>query len=258
LFRYREQVHAKLKLPVPGKVGRIKRYHLARTDRLILFPYAPQDNGASGLLPEKVLKAKCPLTWAYLSDNKHYLENREDGRMRGPGWYGFIYPKALDVMPLPKIFTPDIAAQSSFSLDVTGDAFFTGGVAGGYGILVLPGYSREYVLGLLNSKLLEWFIRQTATPMRGGYYSYESRFIRHLPIHTIDSADHRDKARHDKVVTLVERMLELNKKKHSGKLAPSEVDRIEREIAATDQEIDQLVYQLYEITDEEQAIIEGG
>ena len=53
-------------------------------------------------------------------------------------------------------------------------------------------------------------------------------------------------------------MVELNKKKHSGKLAPSEVDRIEREIAATDQEIDQLVYQLYEITDEEQAIIEGG
>ncbi len=39
-------------------------------------------------------------------------------------------------------------------------------------------YSREYILGLLNSKLLEWFIRQSATQMRGGYFSYESRFIR--------------------------------------------------------------------------------
>ena len=40
----------------------------------------------------------------------------------------------------------------------------------------------KYILGLLNSKLLEWFIRQTATQMRGGYYSYESRFIKNLPI----------------------------------------------------------------------------
>lgn len=66
-----------------------------------------------------------------------------------------------------------------------------------------------------------------------------------------------DKARHDRMVALVERMLELNKKKHSGKLAPSELDRLEREIAATDEQIDELVYELYGITDEEKKIIEG-
>jgi Eco57I restriction-modification methylase/TaqI-like C-terminal specificity domain len=240
------------------KGGDSQRYFLARTNRLVLFPYGLQENGASGLLPEKALKLSYPLTWAYLLDNRRYLENREDGRMRRLGWYGYIYPKALDVMPLPKMFTPDIAARASFSLDPAGDAFFTGGVAGGYGILVLPEYSRQYVLGLLNSKLLEWYVRQTATQMRGGYYSYESRFIRHLPICKIDSSEPADKSRHDKVVTLVDRMLELNKKKHSGKLAPSELDRLEREVAATDSQIDELVYELYEITDEEQRAVEGG
>src|SRR5258708_35866004 len=112
-------------------------------------------------------------------------------------------------MPLSKIFTPDIAARASFSLDSVGDAFFTGGVAGGYGILVSPEYSREYILGLLNSKLLEWFIRQSATQMRGGYYSFESRFIRDLPIRTINFSDSTDKSRHDRVVELVEQMLSL-------------------------------------------------
>jgi len=53
-------------------------------------------------------------------------------------------------------------------------------------------------------------------------------------------------------------MLELHKKKHSGKLAPSEGDRIEREIASADAEIDDLVYELYGITDEEREIIEGA
>jgi hypothetical protein len=60
------------------------------------------------------------------------------------------------------------------------------------------------------------------------------------------------------MVGLVERMLESNKKKHSGKLAPSELERLEREIAATDEEIDNLVYELYGISDEERGIIEGS
>ena len=62
---------------------------------------------------------------------------------------------------------------------------------------------------------------------------------------------------HNKMVALVERMLDLNKRKHSGKLAPSQLDRLEREIAATDTEIDELVYNLYGITEEERKIIEA-
>ena len=57
---------------------------------------------------------------------------------------------------------------------------------------------------------------------------------------------------------LADRVLELNKQEHSGKLAPSQVDRIDREIASTDREIDELVYEVYGITDEERKIIEGG
>ena len=163
------------------KGGDSKRYHLSRTKRLILFPYAPQDT-KTDLIPTAYLKENYPLTWQYLLDNKTYLENRENGKMRGPRWYGYIYPKALEVMPLPKIFTPDIAAHSSLSLDEKGDVFFTGGVSGGYGILVKPEYSRNYILALLNSRLLEWYLQRIASQMRGGYFSYESRFIRGLPI----------------------------------------------------------------------------
>ena len=60
------------------------------------------------------------------------------------------------------------------------------------------------------------------------------------------------------MVALVERMLELNKRKHSDKCALSQVQRLEREIAATDAEIDDLVFRLYGITDEERKIIERG
>jgi hypothetical protein len=54
--------------------------------------------------------------------------------------------------------------------------------------------------------------------------------------------------------------LQLNRRKHcappSG-VAPSGLGRPEREIASTDREIDELVYELYGVTDEERKIIEG-
>jgi hypothetical protein len=59
------------------------------------------------------------------------------------------------------------------------------------------------------------------------------------------------------MVALLERMLGLNGEKHSGKLAPSELDRVEREVGATDAEIDELVYEFYGITEEERAVFEG-
>jgi hypothetical protein len=56
-------------------------------------------------------------------------------------------------------------------------------------------------------------------------------------------------------VALLELMLELNKQKHSGKLAPSQVDRVDREITATDAEIDEVVYELYGLTVEDRRIV---
>ena len=52
-------------------------------------------------------------------------------------------------------------------------------------------------------------------------------------------------------------MLELHKRKAT--LPPSsERDKIEREIAVTDEKIDEIVYGLHGIMDEERTIIEGG
>lgn len=175
--------------------------------------------------------------------------------MKGANWYAYIYPKNFDVICLPKIFTPDIAAHSSFSFDNVGDIYFTGGTAGGYGILVSPDFSRDYVLGILNSKLLEWYIHKTSTSMRGGWYSYESRFIYNLPIYTIDFSNPAEVKLHDCMVALVERMLELNKR---TSVTPQEQERLAHEIASTDCEIDNLVYELYDLTPEEIKIVESS
>jgi hypothetical protein len=57
----------------------------------------------------------------------------------------------------------------------------------------------------------------------------------------LNFSDPTHKARHDEMVALVERMLDLNQTKTSVNCVPSEVGRLEREIAASDAEIDDLV-----------------
>jgi hypothetical protein len=103
-----------------------------------------------------------------------------------------------------------------------------------------------------------WFDLAFDKFQRAIFPQFKVNELAQFPIRSIDLSDPADKARHDEMAALVTRMVELNKKKHSGKPAPSELDRLEREMAATDAEIDGLVYDLYGITEDERKIIEGG
>ncbi len=66
-----------------------------------------------------------------------------------------------------------------------------------------------------------------------------------------------DKARHDKLVVLVDKMLGLMPKLRAV-AADSEKAVLQNAVTATDQQIDQLVYELYNLTPEEIALVEGA
>jgi len=144
--------------------------------------------------------------------------------------------------------------KASFALDNLGQYAFTSG----YGITLADTTqeSPKYILGLLNSKVLDFYLKQISTTMRGGFFRYFTQFIEQLPICTINFSNRADKARHDQLVALVERILDLNKRLASSK-TPQEQTGYQRQIAATDGEIDRLVYELYGLTEEEIAIVEG-
>ena len=238
------------------KGGDSRRYSLVRTNRLILFPYEPQ-GATSGLVAAEKLENDLPLTWGYLMANRAFLEARERDRMRGPHLYAYIYPKALDVMPLPKLFTPDLAPRAAFSWDPTGECFFTGGVAGGYGLLSSEGYEPEYLLGLLNSRLLDWVVKQTATSMRGGWYSFESRFIRDLPIAAPTNSQGAGASAREAIVDGVRRLLALSEQLRAIRTG-QEAAQLQREFDAVDALIDRLVYDRYGLIDNEIALVEAS
>ncbi len=58
------------------------------------------------------------------------------------------------------------------------------------------------------------------------------------------------------MVALVQRMLDLHKQLVAATL-PHSAELLQRQIDATDRQIDRLVYELYGLTDEEVPIVEG-
>jgi hypothetical protein len=59
-----------------------------------------------------------------------------------------------------------------------------------------------------------------------------------------------EKAQHDKLVALVDNMLELQKKHHNARMEQDK-ELYERQIKIVDAQIDGLVYELYGLTEEE-------
>ncbi len=180
-------------------------------------------------------------------------------RQQFKAWYSFSAPRNLPEHDAAHLLVPLLADRGLFSEFPKGREKYCLMASGGFSIKLGSGasISPRYALGLLNSKLLFSYLKSKSNIFRGGWITCTKQYVGPLPIRPINFSDQADKARHDKLVTLVERMLELKKKKHSGKLVPSELGRAEREIASTDAEIDNLVYELYGITDHERKIIEG-
>lgn len=112
-------------------------------------------------------------------------------------------------------------------------------------------YDLCYLLGLLNSQLFQWRFKLTSTNNNVGTNELDS-----MPFRLLDFKSTKECASHDRMVSLVTTMLSLNKQCATAK-SSYECDSLKRIIGQTSRQIDQLVYELYELTEEEIALVEG-
>ncbi len=107
----------------------------------------------------------------------------------------------------------------------------------------------KYISAILSSKLINfWCVNYLADDLNQSY-------LERIPIRAIDFSIPAEKAAHEKMVTLVTSMLSMHKSK-AGAKTQSEIDLYERQIKAVDESIDQLVYELYGLSEEEIKIVE--
>ncbi len=104
---------------------------------------------------------------------------------------------------------------------------------------------RFLILGVLNSKLMTYFYKKKFFPthMQGGAFGFDTLSVETLPIPQITKSN---KPTADKIIALVDKILKSKEKDPKANTQGLE------------KEIDDLVYQLYNLTDEEIKIIEDG
>ncbi|MFZ1082368.1 MAG: N-6 DNA methylase [Candidatus Kryptoniota bacterium] len=111
--------------------------------------------------------------------------------------------------------------------------------------------SLKFVLGVLNSKLISYlYIKQVTQAAKDDFPQVTIKDVLNLPL------AFPDKTHHDHIVHLVERMLAA-KEDLSKTKTEAETTRLERECEALDRQIDQAVYELYGLTEEEIKVVEN-
>jgi adenine-specific DNA-methyltransferase len=115
----------------------------------------------------------------------------------------------------------------------------------------------KYLLGLLNSKLLGFAYKFSNPQTAKVFAEVKPSAIKSLPIRTINFSNAADKARHERMVALVEGMLAA-KRQLAGAGTEAERNLYERKCAAIDKQIDALVYELYDLTPQEITLVEAG
>lgn len=234
----------------PFLVGRdISRYVSPKSDVFVVFTRRGINIEKYPAIKNYLLQFKTnlmpkPTDW----DEKIKWKGRKPGSYR---WYEI--QDSVDYFKMfeeSKILWPGISSEvTAFALDI--DKYY------GNDNNQLIVTDSKYVLGILNSAVTRFFLKSVCDKVQGGFYRLKMIYIEQIPIRTINFDDPKEKSAHDKIVELVETIIEAKKN-----LAAARTDRdkefYERFCITLDTQIDDLVNQLYDITPEERKIIENG
>jgi TaqI-like C-terminal specificity domain/N-6 DNA Methylase len=236
--KLRLEPHKLRKVLTGGK--QVKRYFIERPDLLLIYTNRDDDFRELPNIRGYIDQFKERITCKEVKQHKHplyALHRARDERI-------FLKKrKLLGVITEDEI----VLAEDNMQTFATDGLYLFG---------IRESIDDKYVMGILNSRFFVFIYRLLALESGRVLAQVKPTVLAQLPIRTINFADKSDKAAHDRMVKLVEQMLELHPKL-AGARTPQEKTALERQIAATDTQIDALVYELYALTPAEIKIVEG-
>ncbi len=230
-----KQVTLELALVKPLLKGdQVHRYEKLSTNNYVIFPYK-LENGNAILYTETEIKQLFPKGYAYLKENEESLRYRENGRFNNDTWYQFGRSQGILFEGKPKLICPDICLGGNYTFDDKGK-FYSTTTLYGYIKHEKINLSYEFLIGLFNSNLVWYFLQNTGTILANNYFRFMPRYVNEVPICK------PNKNQEQKIVSIVNQIIS---QKTKG------VDTTDLE-----QQIDTLVYKLYNLSYEEVLVIE--
>lgn len=217
----------------------VQRYSHLTTDKYVFFPYKIE-NSNNIIVTEKEIETKYPLTNKYLKDHEKLFKARESGKAaKMEHWHAYIYPKNLNKFEQPKLSSMEICANHpNVTLNETNLYHTTKVYSWVKKNEVKESY--EFLLAVANSKLIWWFLKATGDTLQGDARTFKTNYLNPFPLPATV-----DEEMEQKIASKVKLVLGI--KKANPKTDTSTLEN----------EIDQLVYQLYGLNEEEIKIVES-
>ena len=221
----------------------VKRYLLPTTNYRILQTYSLTPDGVD-LIGFSDLEKSYPKTAAFLLTHKRTLCNRNIST-EADLWHRFTrIPSNKCIMP--KLLVAGTAPGLRVSIDVDGSFAALGSRV--YSIFADSEINLFYLYGLLNSPLLDFLVRRTAAPKRGGYFSITAFVLSPLPI---PLATEEEKIQVGDLAKDLQRL-------HTARINGVADDGVDDEIRRCEESMNALIYRLYDLTAEEIELVEGS
>ncbi|HMN49023.1 MAG TPA: TaqI-like C-terminal specificity domain-containing protein [Ignavibacteriaceae bacterium] len=179
---------------------------------------------------------------AYFKSFKKQLENRTDYRPGVMKWFNLRPCSYYDEFEKPKILYPDISERGGFCWDDENYYFNN--------TIYMITNAKKYWVGILNSSLISWYYKQIASDLGKKGVRYFKQFVELIPICELSDLEIIQ------IESLVSQMLTAKKQLQQAK-TESDKNYLERKCDSLDKQIDELVYELYGLTEEEIKIVEG-
>ena len=218
-------------------VSSIKKYFLPPSKEYVLYV---EDVEEFKELPNSIKD--------YLKSNKQKLSNRADKKRRETAkWWNFNFPLHENLYSLPKIFTNYRNRESKFALDCNNEYLgFTNTT------IIFSNNDKiniKYVLSLLNSDLFDFRYKSIGKLATGGSYEFLPNGLSKFCIPEISLEEQKP------FIELTNKIINLNIDLFKTK-TPNTKRLLEDQIRNIGDNINDLVYKLYDLTEDEIKIIE--
>jgi len=153
---------------------------LDNNKRRIIFPYK-KNNGSAEIIFENEFKRIYPQCYKYLLVAREKLATRDKGKVKYPEWFAYARTQGLNFSG-KKLFTPTFSAKPRFLLENNTESMFCNGYA-----IFLKKKADLFSLNsklelpilakILNSKIMDYYIKRTSVSIEGGFPCYQKNFI---------------------------------------------------------------------------------
>lgn len=219
----------------------VHKYEYLKTNKYVFFPYKIVD-GEAKIVNIIELQKDYPLTYQYVMDNEQAFKKRESGKASKLDiWYAYIYPKNLNKFEQIKLSSMEICSNHP-NVTLNDNHLYHNTKVYSFVKKSDVIYSYEYLLAILNSNVLWWFLKNTGDTLQGDARTMKTEYLKPFPLPV------RNENLEHNIENLVKQIFEEKQKSACNNVL---CERYEKEI-------NQIVYNLYNLTGSEINIIEGN